>query len=112
MTRSGNLRYRVDLQTVIKSRDSEGGVSEAWQTTAQAWVDLEPANSAESFIAQSVQAEATHLCVMRYRKGITTSWRMRRIDDQGNERIYNVLEVPRDMTGKRRELQFAVKEKR
>jgi SPP1 family predicted phage head-tail adaptor len=73
---AGSLRHRITIQSVTETKDTFGGVTEAWGTHAAVWASIEPLSGRELLQAQQVQADITHRVRMRYVAGVTTKMRV------------------------------------
>lgn len=73
---AGKYRHRVEIQAPAKSYDSEGQQLTTWTTVATVWAEIIPLTGREYFQAKAVNAEITHRVVMRYRRGMKTTWRL------------------------------------
>lgn len=73
---SGQLRHRVQIQTVTQTRDAHGGNTEGWATTDTVWAAVEPLSGHELYVAQQVHARTTVRIRMRRWAGLTTRHRL------------------------------------
>lgn len=73
--RIGELRHRVQIQRATETRQSNGGVTQSWATTATVWAAIEPITGREGWISEQVRSVATHKVTMRY-TAITTAERL------------------------------------
>ncbi len=65
--RAGRLNKRVILQTVTPTRDTGGGATESWATTATLWAEIEELSGSEAFAGQQIASTLTHRVTLRYR---------------------------------------------
>lgn len=75
-TAIGRLRYKVDLESATNTRDSGGGLSQAFNAVASIFADIRPQSGDETFRQGKVQEKLTHNIIIRYRTGVTTSQRI------------------------------------
>lgn len=87
---SGPLRHRLEIQTVTETRDSYGGISQAWTTLETRWANIQPMSSRELWQAQQAQSQATHKITMRYYSGLTEKHRLK---VSGGTRVFNIASV-------------------
>lgn len=59
------MRHRVEIQTVVETRDAHGGVSRTWNTDAIRWASIEPLTGREYFQAAQINSAITHKVIMR-----------------------------------------------
>ena len=76
MTRAGQLRHRITLQSVSTTPDSSGDRVEAFATFATVWARVEPLTGREQFIAQQIQSETNYRVEIRYRAGVVATMRV------------------------------------
>ena len=74
--RAGNLRHRVQIQSVTQTRDAFGGHTNAWATDATVWGSVEPLEGKELTEAQAVNARATVRVRIRAYPGLTPKHRI------------------------------------
>ena len=98
------LRRKIIIQNVTETRDTMGGIIEAWATYKTAHAAIEPLSGREYFAAAQVNAEETTRIRLRYIEGVTPKMRV-----LWGTRIYNINAVI-DVEEKRRELQLMCKE--
>ena len=70
----GRLRNRVDLQSATVTRDSGGGVTEAFTTIAQIYADIRPTGGDESYRQGKVKDTVTHKIYCRFRSDISPEY--------------------------------------
>jgi SPP1 family predicted phage head-tail adaptor len=76
--RAGQLRQRIDIQTVALTADGAGGATEAWSNFVTGiYAHVEPLSGRELFQAQQVNDELTHKITARYYPGITSKMRVK-----------------------------------
>lgn len=69
--RSGPLNRRVTIQqSSTTSRDSGGGVVEAWTNYTTGWASVEPLNGRELFDAQQKYGEVSHRIRLMHDRGL------------------------------------------
>ncbi|MFD1675410.1 phage head closure protein [Alicyclobacillus fodiniaquatilis] len=103
MTRIGDLRRRVTLQSQQQTRDEDGMVNIAWVDVATVWASIVSVSGKEYFSAAAVNAETDKKVTIRYRSDVDSSWRVM-VDGQVNEVI-----DPLDEDGTRRFLTLMCK---
>lgn len=85
---AGKLRHILRIEQVTETRDSIGGVTQAWTEYATVRGSLEPLSGREVFMAAQLQAEVTGRARIRYLAGITPKMR---IEHDG--KYYDILAV-------------------
>ncbi len=87
------MKYKVAIQSVTQTSDSQGGFTEAWATDATVWASIEPVKAYERFQAAKMETPVSHKITIRYRSGVTTKkrilWGSRVLDIKG---VINVKE--------------------
>jgi len=73
----GDMRERVELQSVARTRDSVGGLVETWTTYATVWASVQPMSQRESFYRQQTNASAAWKVSIRYRPDVVTKHRVK-----------------------------------
>lgn len=75
----GKLRHRIELQAKSEPEglDGYGEATESWTTIKTVWASIEPASGKQLFVAQQIQAEASHVVEMRYYPGVTAEYRVK-----------------------------------
>lgn len=99
MIRSGKLRFRVDVQKPLETRDDHGEPIESWQTVATRFVRLQGISNERSgveFFNAGVQETAYNRfkATLRWEqsiKAITPKWRLREATCQ--DRIFEIESV-------------------
>ena len=74
--RSGQMRERVDIQTLTDTQDAQGGRSETWTVFRTVWAAIRPLRGREFLAAQQEQARVTHEIKLRWFSGITPKMRI------------------------------------
>ena|SRR5229473_1255128 len=87
---AGPLRFRLELQEPIESRDDQGGVVQSWSTTATVWGDVEPLRARELIEAQKIEARLSHRLTLRHYPGLASTWRLRLA---GTTRVFQPFQV-------------------
>lgn len=64
-TSASVMRHYIEIQTVSRSDDTEGGVSVSWSTTATVAASVDPIKAIQQFNYKSVNVDATHLIKIR-----------------------------------------------
>lgn len=75
--RAGRLNRRVELQRPSHSQDGVGQDQRRFTPAATVWAAVEPLKGEELFQAQKLVAEVTTRIVLRYRKDIDATWRVK-----------------------------------
>ena len=70
------MRFQVELQKPTNTKDSGGGLTEAWTTQANLWADIKQIRGAEGYRQGQVQEKTTHAVTIRYRRDIGTNYRI------------------------------------
>lgn len=65
--RAGQLRSRIQIQSVSRSDDGGGGGAETWSTVATVWARVEAITGSEAFRAMQVAAGMSHRVTIRGR---------------------------------------------
>jgi len=70
---AGMLKEPVTFQRLVRTSDSAGGFSQAWQTLANSptRAHVKSLSGSERFASARVEATATHRVVVRYFPGLT-----------------------------------------
>lgn len=75
--RTGELRYRVEIQALTTVQDPEtGGMIEDWAAVGEEWASIEGIHGREFLAASAPQAETTYRVQMRYRADLEASMRL------------------------------------
>lgn len=78
MLRLGALSILASLESPSEGAPGElGGRPAGWVAQGQAWVQVEPLSGRELEVARQVDARTSHLVRMRYRAGVSATWRVR-----------------------------------
>ena len=72
----GDLRERVELQSMSPTRDAIGGEVQGWTTLANVWAQVTPMSAGEQYRRQQMQASAQWKVTIRYRADITSKMRV------------------------------------
>ena len=86
--RAGDLRHRVTIQSASESVSAAGEVTKTWSDVATVWASIEPLTGREKWLAEQVQAAATHRVRMRYRSDVGLENRL-----LYGSRVLDILEV-------------------
>lgn len=104
---AGKLDRRITLLKPTTAQDSYGAMTEAFASDGTVWANVKQVDGGESFQDDQHTAKKTLVFTIRYRSGITPSWRV-----QFDGEIYDlddVAEVGRReglaLTGYAREVQ-------
>lgn len=74
--RPGELDQRIELQKESRVSDGMGGATVTWQTQATVWAHVRPLRGSERLQADTMEAPARYLVVVRYRQDVSESWRI------------------------------------
>jgi len=95
----GKMRYRVKVENATNTRDTGGGLSQAYTTVSFMYADIRPKSANSSYRQGMVQEKVSHEVTIRYMKNISTNSRIsygtRLFDVKG---IINVDERSRFLT--------------
>ncbi|SHF16394.1 phage head closure protein [Caloramator proteoclasticus] len=83
-----DLRHRITLQKLEMVQDSYGQATENWVDVVTVWAAVNPISGREFFQAETINSEVTHKILIRYRKGVEPSMRVKFKD-----RIFTILSV-------------------
>ena len=94
MVDAGQLRHRVEIQSLTESRNAHGGVTRTAATVAKRWARIEPLQGREFFDAQAVDATITHRVTLRYYSGLTPSHTIKYHDAGADtDRTLNIVSI-------------------
>jgi len=72
----GDLREKIDIQSVTSTKDSIGSPVQSWNTIATTWAEVRQASGSETFRRQQMQAGATWTIIVRYRSDLRPQMRV------------------------------------
>lgn len=84
----GALRHRLILESVVRTPDGGGGVSESWVAQATLWGRLQPLGGGEGVEAGRLAGRHRYAITIRHRDGVGPSMRFRK-----GARIFHILSV-------------------
>ena len=87
----GRMRYRIEIEDLIKITDNDGFVSEEWIPFAEVWADITPVSGREYFDSAQDLSEVTSKIYIRYLKGLRTIMRIK-----CDERVFNIQSILQD----------------
>lgn len=87
----GRMRYRIEIEDLIKITDNDGFVSEEWIPFAEVWADITPISGREYFDSAQDLSEVTSKIYIRYLKGLRTIMRIK-----CDERVFNIQSILQD----------------
>lgn len=90
----GRMRYRIDIEDLIKITDNDGFVSEEWIPFAEVWADITSVSGKEYLESAQDLSEVTSNIYIRQLKGIKTT--MRIIYKDRNFNIQSILQDERN----------------
>lgn len=86
-----DLRHRIEIQSLVKTPDDQGGYTSGWQTLKTVWAKIENLTGNENVFAQRLDANYDHKITIRYTTGILPEMR---IIFQGRKfQIHSVVKV-------------------
>lgn len=92
----GDLRHRVRIDSLDENaRDESGAVVPVWVEVATVWASVEPVGGRESLINGQVQANVTHLVLMRLRDDVTAKNRLIWLTGPGGSTAPQTLNIDR-----------------
>jgi SPP1 family predicted phage head-tail adaptor len=90
----GRIRYRIEIEDLIKITDNDGFVSEEWIPFAEVWADITSVSGKEYLESAQDLSEVTSKIYIRQLKGIKTTMRIRYKDRNFN--IQSILQDERN----------------
>lgn len=75
--RAGQLRHRVELQSVSEARDSYGAAVLTYTTADTVYSSIEPLDGSESWDAKQIEAGNTHVVTVRGTATVTPRYRVK-----------------------------------
>jgi len=87
----GRMRYRIEIEDLIKFTDNDGFVSEEWIPFAEVWADITPVSGREYFDSAQDLSEVTSKIYIRYLRGLRTIMRIK-----CDERVFNIQSILQD----------------
>ncbi|NLK72386.1 MAG: phage head closure protein [Clostridiales bacterium] len=87
----GRMRYRIEIEDLIKITDNDGFVSEEWIPFAEVWADITPVSGREYFDSAQDLSEVTSKIYIRYLRGLKTIMRIKCV-----ERVFNIQSILHD----------------
>lgn len=88
--RAGELNRRIQLQSVTRTQDGFGQMSESWSTVATVWASIEPLVGREFYEARQINDKTWVKFRIRYRSGLDTSMR---IVDPETSLVYDIRSI-------------------
>lgn len=77
LRRTGALRHRLAIEAPIRADDGGGGANLSWSVVADVWAAIRPLLVGEKIAGETLQANVTHLVVLRSIDGIGPEMRFR-----------------------------------
>jgi SPP1 family predicted phage head-tail adaptor len=87
----GRMRYRIEIEDLIKITDQDGFTTEEWIPFAEVWADITPVSGREYFDSAQDLSEVTSKIYIRYLKGIKSIMRIKHKD-----RLFNIQSILQD----------------
>ena len=72
----GKMQHRLALQNRSTTADGGGGTDTDWSTVDTVWGRIENKGGGERFFGDQNEARTTHLITIRFRRGLTTAYRL------------------------------------
>ena len=92
----GKLRHRVRVERLDETaRDESGAVVPTWVEVATVWASVDPVGGREALINGQVQANVTHLVLMRLRDDVTAKNRLIWLTGPGGSTAPQTLNIDR-----------------
>lgn len=76
MSRAGRFRHQIVIQKNTPVQSASGAAVESWSTFATVFAGVEPVKGREYFGAGRINAETTHLIVLRWLAGVDETMRI------------------------------------
>ena len=86
--RIGDLRHRIELQSVTRTADGMGGFTESWATVSTVWAAIWPNAAKEVLENQQLGLNVTHRIRIRYHATVTAAWRIK-----FGTRYFNIVSI-------------------
>jgi SPP1 family predicted phage head-tail adaptor len=86
--RAGDLRHRIEIQTIGTTRGAAGEVVDTWTTEKTVWASVEPLKGGEMYAAKQINADTTHKIRLWYLHGLTPAKRI-----LFGTRVFNIQQV-------------------
>lgn len=87
----GKMRYRIEIEEIIKVTDNDGFVSDEWIPFAAVWADITPVTGKEYLESAQDISEVNSKIYVRYIKGLKNTMRIK-----CGERIFNIQSILQD----------------
>lgn len=87
----GRMRYRIEIEDLIRITDQDGFVSEEWIPFAEVWADITSVSGREYFNSAQDVSEVTSKIYIRQLKGMKTTMRIKYKD-----RLFNIQSILQD----------------
>lgn len=87
----GRMRYRIEIENLIKITDNDGFVSEEWITFSEVWADITSVSGREYLESAQELSEVTSKIYIRYLKELKTTMRIK-----CDERLFNIQSILQD----------------
>lgn len=71
-----DLRHRIEIQSLVKTIDDQGGYTSSWVTLMTVWAKIENTTGVEAVFAQRLDANYDHKISIRNATGITPEMRV------------------------------------
>ena len=72
----GKMRYRIKVETATNTRDTGGGITQAYTPVTFIYANIKPTNANSSYRQGIVQEKVTHEVTIRYMNNISTNHRI------------------------------------
>lgn len=87
----GRMRYRIEIENLVESTDSDGFITEEWNNFATVWADITSLSGKEYIESAQTLSEVTSKIYIRFIQGLKTTMRIKYKD-----RIFNIQSILQD----------------
>ncbi len=87
----GRMRYRIEIEDLIKIPDRDGFITEEWIPFAEVWADITSVSGKEYFESAQDLFEVTSKIYIRLLKGMKATMRIKY-----KERLFNIQSILHD----------------
>ncbi len=72
----GQLRHRLELQSLTETPDGCGGLITSWNHIDHVWGQIKPNRQVRQLQGQQVTELSTNIIIIRYREDVASGWRL------------------------------------